>query len=218
MSIHRPHPTSPRPARPRRAPWLCAAALALCGVASASPAQATEDPHPPGHTSPTPGGGFATCFGRFVDTWVPMGGAPFYGDSGDNVIMGTGGPDIIYGGGGIDRICQPEGDATSGLLQLDPTADDGIDVIHGDGGGDFIDGGTDGDQIYGDAGADVVHGGAESDVVDGGSDNDTVYGDQGGDGLECGSTGVDNDIAYGGPGVDFLVPSAPQADCETYVP
>ena len=216
MSTPRVHPT-PRRHRRRNALYLSGALLALSGTASVSPALASEEPLP-GDPSDQIEYPFATCFGQTVDMWVPPGGGTFYGDNNDNVIMGTGGDDTIYGEGGIDRICQPESDRTSGLLGLDPTADDGIDTIHGGGGGDFIDGGTDGDQIYGDVGADVLRGGTENDVLDGGPDNDTLRGEDGDDGLACGSTGVDNDVAYGGPGADFLDPSAPQADCEVFVP
>ena len=215
MSTPRLHPT-PRRHRLRNALWLSGALLALSGAASVSPALASEDPLP--DVSTTIQQPFVTCFGQLVDTWVFPGGAPFYGDNNDNVIMGSSGPDVIFGGGGIDRICQPESGAAAGIALLDPSADDGIDVVHGDGGGDFIDGGTDGDQLYGDVGADVLRGGAESDVLDGGSDNDTLRGEDGDDGLACGSTGVDNDVAYGGPGADFLDPNPPQADCEVFVP
>ena len=131
--------------------------LTVSGAAFVSPALASEEPLP-ADPSDQIESAFATCFGQTVDMWVPPGGGTFYGDNNDNVIMGTGGDDTIYGEGGIDGICQPESDRTSGLLGLDPTADDGIDP------------------------------------------------------------GVDNDVAYGGPGVDFLDPSAPQADCEVFVP
>ena len=215
MSTPRIHPTSRRHRR-RNALWLSGALVALGGAAFVSPALASEDPS--GRPSSTVQQPFVTCFGVPVDVWVFPGGAPYYGDNNDNVIMGSSGDDVIFGEGGIDRICHPESERASGIVRLDPNADDGIDAVHGDGGGDFIDGGTDGDQIYGDVGADVLRGGAENDVLDGGADNDTLRGEDGDDGLACGSTGVDNDVAYGGPGADFLDPSPPQADCELFVP
>ena len=217
MSSHTQRPTAYRTLRLRHAPWLAGAFVVLCGAATVSTVLAAEDPIPPDPASQTPSGGFATCFGELVDTWVTPGGAPFYGDDEDNVIMGTSGPDIIFGGDGIDRICQPESASASGIVLTNPALDDGIDVVHGDEGSDYIDGGTDGDQIYGDEGEDFLHGGAEADVLDGGSDNDTLHGNGGADGLDCGTGGVDTDTAYGGPGNDFLVPSPPQADRETFV-
>jgi Ca2+-binding RTX toxin-like protein len=201
----------------RPAPLLVGAALMLSGMASISPAQATEDPNPV-DTSTTIVAPMVFCFGRQVDMWVPNNGAVFYGDNQDNVIMGSGGPDTIYGGGGIDRICQPEGDATSGIVLTDPNATDGVDVVHGEGGGDYIDGGSDGDVIYGEVGEDFLHGGDNDALIDilyGGDQNDLLFGESGDDGLNCGGG---FDTAYGGPGNDFLNPSGPQASCNVYFP
>ena len=103
-------PTIATTRRLRRASVLAGVSLVLFGLASASPALATQEPIIDDLSIPNPP--LVSCFGQPVDMWVPPGGGTFYGDNNDNVIMGTGGDDRIFGGGGIDSICQPDGDAT----------------------------------------------------------------------------------------------------------
>jgi hypothetical protein len=160
--------------------------------------------------SPTAPGGplevVTDCFGHplpyLLVLGVPPGGAPFFGTSGDDVIVGTDGPDHIFGLGGNDTIC----------------AGDGEDLVYGDGGNDNIGGERGTDELHGGVGDDHIRGGINNpgypyrEALYGDDGNDYLVGESGPDTLLCGSVfvgGDPGDIADGGTG---MAGGAPEDD------
>jgi Ca2+-binding RTX toxin-like protein len=175
--------------RPRRLLAIAGATWALSTLGAAAPAgaSAAQTLEPAQVTD---------CFGldvpRFTALYVPAGGAPFEGTSGDDVIIGTDDADEIDGNGGNDRICGGRG----------------ADEIDGGDGFDRIDGEAGPDDLAGDDDNDWIYGGLNDDHLYGGDDDDDLYGEKGDDTLDCGTGGTDWDWADGGDGVDPLI------DCE----
>ena len=145
-------------------------------------------------------------------TYKGTGVARFWGEAGDDTLIGGSGDDILDGGAGSDRIIGNGGDDN-----LHGGSDD--DEIHGGFGDDTLRGDGGDDAIYGETGDDVIYGGLGIDHLDGGLDNDILYGEAdadfltGGDGRDelHGGAGNDhiegglgNDTIYGDAGSDYL--------------
>jgi Ca2+-binding RTX toxin-like protein len=117
-----------------------------------------------------------------------------YGDTGDDVLLGSELADSLYGGVGNDTL---RGGSGADTLVGDDGKDslsggDGVDNIRGGAGNDHIYGDQGDDILSGDAGEDSLHGGIGADVLDGGDGSDALSGDAG------------DDTLYGGPGHDSL--------------
>ena len=130
-----------------------------------------------------------------------------FGQTGDDVIWGSGrvehifggsGADVIYGGGGADLT--RGGDGADSLW-----GQDGADTLDGGDGSDLLDGGQGYDHIMGGMGDDTVWAGASADRVYGGDGNDWISG-----GSNFGMTvdglwgGAGNDTILGDGGFDML--------------
>ncbi len=139
------------------------------------------------------------------------GGGPFFGDAGDDLIVGeeagedfSGLNDEFHGGSGDDTLTGSDGED-----QL--FGDGGSDVIHGNNGHDTVDGGTGNDQLFGDDGDDMINGGDGADVVEGGNGMDTAHGDAGDDTINGGRQddrligGAGDDVIDGGAGNDVIL-------------
>lgn len=131
----------------------------------------------------------------------------FYGDGGNDVLLGYEGDDRLFGGTGNDVISGHGGDD-----QIDGS--DGADTITGDAGNDQIDAGSGNDRITSGAGNDVVFAGDGADTVDTGDGNDWVDGGPGADVINVGNgndwvdAGPGNDRITGGRGDDQLMGGA----------
>jgi Ca2+-binding RTX toxin-like protein len=109
----------------------------------------------------------------------------FYGEDGNDTLIGSAGADILDGGPGNDTI---DGNA-------------GDDSINGRVGDDTVNGGAGNDTIHGDSGDDLIAGGAGNDTIEGGTDIDALNGDAGDDTLRGGAGA---DTLGGGTGDDML--------------
>lgn len=153
----------------------------------------------------------ANFYGDNGDDYLIGGSAEdfLYGGNGNDTIDGNGGKDTIEGGNGNDNIFGGEGND-------DIFGGEGKDVIHGEGGNDTIygdiKGGTTGeadiiyggsgeDKIYGGVGDDKIYGGMDGDKLEGNSGNDDIYGDDGSDEIYG---GIGNDTLYGNSGNDKI--------------
>jgi Ca2+-binding RTX toxin-like protein len=137
------------------------------------------------------------AFGRAGDDTISVSAslsrpATFFGQQGNDVLLGGAsadglsggdGNDRLYGGGGNDMMC----------------GGDGNDFLYGQAGNDFVGGDAGNDQLFGDAGRDLLLGGAGSDSLRGGMGNDRLFGQAGGDWLYG---DADHDIVVGGGGND----------------
>ncbi|MDD5229048.1 MAG: cadherin-like domain-containing protein, partial [Methylococcales bacterium] len=111
-----------------------------------------------------------------IQAITPSNGKIEQGDSGNNLIIGTG-----------------KNDQLSGLA--------GADTLRGNAGNDILDGGSGNDLLEGGNGDDVLTGGSDNDKLLGGSGNDSLMGDAGNDTLEG---GAGKDTLNGGAGVDSM--------------
>src|SRR6185295_19423941 len=91
----------------------------------------------------------------------------FYGEAGNDTLIGGNQNDLLYGG-------------------------DGNDTITDTGGTDSIDGGAGNDTLNGSYGDDTIQGGTGADTMDGGYDNDTYYVDNVGDIVNESADGIDS--------------------------
>ncbi len=118
----------------------------------------------------------------------------FYGNGGNDTMLGLGGDDQLYGGNDQDLIYGGAGD----------------DLLSGDAGKDTLDGGDGNDTLYGGDGEDSLIGGAGDDILSGGQGQDTLFGGDGNDNLSGGDGddqldgGAGNDTLDGGQGQDKL--------------
>ncbi|MEM1186819.1 MAG: choice-of-anchor Q domain-containing protein, partial [Planctomycetota bacterium] len=122
--------------------------------------------------------------GADVVTASPLGGS-YYGEAGDDRIIGSTGVDLLFGGEGDDTLSGHDGD----------------DHLSGDAGSDTLLGG---------AGDDTLRGGAGDDELYGGAGDDTLYGDQGSDTLDAGTGAIESGVPAsenvdGGLGDDVYV-------------
>jgi hypothetical protein len=101
----------------------------------------------------------------------------FFGDAGNNFIIGSQGNDQIYGLGGNDSL-------------------------DGSGGNDMLFGNQQRDVLFGSFGDDSMYGGSDNDSLDGGIANDLLFGDSGNDTLR-GNSGTD--VLRGGSGADLFI-------------
>ena len=138
------------------------------------------------------------------------------GGVGNDEIFGFEGSDDIFGGGGADYAVGGVGnDTISGGLGADELfGQEGEDVIRGDAGedyisgglgADFIDGGSQDDQLLGADGNDNIIGGPGNDLMLGGLGSDSLCGGLGDDELRGGDG---NDSLFGEEGVDVLLGGA----------
>lgn len=143
-----------------------------------------------------------------------------FGNSANNLIIGSGGADTIDGRGGYDQVWYSNsttgvtvnlatnvntgGDAQGDLLYNIEglagssyadrlTGDAGVNVLYGNNGNDLLMGG---------AGNDILSGGQDNDYLYGEDGNDTIYGDSGADTI---SAGNGNDLIYAGTESDYIV-------------
>ena len=145
----------------------------------------------------------------------------FYGEQGNDQLVGGSAADVLRGGGDDDLIQGGAGDdeifGGSGINTLE--GGDGNDHLTGGDRDDFIDGGDGDDTIQAGAGQDlilcgpgmdnvtagdgndIVYGGLGGDVIDGGTGNDDVDGGEGNDDVDGGDG---DDTLYGRTGDDFL--------------
>jgi Ca2+-binding RTX toxin-like protein len=128
------------------------------------------------------------------------------GDSGNNVIFGTGGSDKLSGGVGNDRVSGGKGDdfMDGGAQAPSPTkpapfegVPNNADVLIGGKGDDDIDGNFGPDRIEGGSGDDAL-----SDGENHGGTRDILTGGFGDDVLLPGNVPPVQDMAYCGPGSD----------------
>lgn len=91
----------------------------------------------------------------------------FFGNYGDDVIVGGAGSDTIRGGAGNDTLI----------------GNGGNDILFADSGNDSLYGGDGNDRIYGGTGADFIRAGNGDDLIVtiGGGQSDVIYGDAGTD-------------------------------------
>ena len=143
-------------------------------------------------------GQVTTCMGTPVDIVLspptPHHVVPFYGTSGQDVIMGSSAADTIYGGGGDDIICGGGGNDTV-------FGGDGHDRIEGNSGADNLHGDEGRDTLFGNDGDDRLYGGRKDDKLIGGDGTDRLWGEAGADELHG---GANRDFMYGGNNSDLL--------------
>lgn len=128
-------------------------------------------------------------------------GNKFYGDDGNDVIIGEeaedtfgGANDEFHGGSGEDTLTGNEGnDSLYG--------DEGEDVLEGNAGDDTLEGGSGNDKLYGAEGADTIRGGDGADEIEGADDGDKLFGDGGNDRI---LGGAGSDWIIGGEGDDLI--------------
>jgi Ca2+-binding RTX toxin-like protein len=138
---------------------------------------------------------FGGIFADVLDFSGRAAGVNFFGDYGDDQVVGSAFADVINGG--LDN------DTLSGA--------GGNDTLRGQGGSDVLEGGEGDDLLIGGFntsfgaqpgdGADVLRGGAGNDILRGGDGDDTLEGGSGNDNLR-GDAGGDH--LDGGEGTDFV--------------
>lgn len=142
-----------------------------------------------------------------------------FGNSADNVIVGSGGADQIDGRGGFDQVWYINSTvgvtvnlATGVNLYGDAAGDVllNIEGVSGSGYNDTLTGNAADNVLYGNNGNDYLSGGAGNDLLSGGSGADRLVGDSGND-IIYGDVGADligggegDDTVYGGTEADLL--------------
>ena len=188
-----------------------AAAIAVAGLASVPPADASASHHCLGmrativsaarHVEGTAGPDVILATAPKAEVRA--------GDGADRICTGNG-ADAVYGDAGADRIDVGNGEnfASGGTGHDRIKAGDDLDRLNGDAGPDRVFGGDGGDTIQGQAGDDKLFGSANPvispDRVDGGLGADAVHGGLGGDVL---NDGPGRDYVGGDYGADVLTPS-----------
>ncbi len=136
----------------------------------------------------------------------------FYGDEGDDILIGNAEDDYLDGGPGQDRLVGGDGNDTlmggdGNDTLIGNAADDNLDgglgedrLVGGDG-NDTLMGGDGNDTLRGDDGNDMMHGGKGHDTLYGGEGDNELHGDAGIDSLLA---GAGRDLLKGGDGPDFL--------------
>jgi Ca2+-binding RTX toxin-like protein len=107
---------------------------------------------------------------------VPVGGLPFDGTGGDDVIIGTSFRDDIDAKAGDDIVCALGGndDVKGGSGEDSLFGDNGRDDLRGDNGSDFLSGGAQNDDLRGGNQPDVLNGGGGTNTCNGGFGNDSL--------------------------------------------
>jgi len=104
---------------------------------------------------------FNNQYGDYFASLADISGSILYGESGNDVLLGSLFDDTFDGGADADYLI--------GYL--------GNDTLIGGAGNDILNGVEGRDVLQGDEGDDYLGGGAGADVLAGGADNDTLYGD-----------------------------------------
>jgi hypothetical protein len=125
------------------------------------------------------------------------------GAGGDNINAGAGvnfsyGDDapVLLGGIPVENLITDGNDTIFGGIGNDIIyGQGGVDRVYGSGGDDYLHGGSGSDTLNGDAGDDRVYGGAGNDTLNGGNDHDLLSGEGGNDTLNA---GLGNDVLFGG--------------------
>lgn len=139
-------------------------------------------------------------------------GVPFFGDAGNDRLLGGFFADTLFGGAGRDVLRGGRGgDFLSGGADEDQLfGTNGDDIIKGGGGRDKLRGDPGDDRLNGGQGIDKLIGGDDDDLLLGGTENDRLIGNAGNDQL-FGEQGNDKlfgqggrDILSGGAGTDLL--------------
>jgi len=135
-----------------------------------------------------------TTAGAEAGQTVPylMSSGTLNGDSGVNVIAGTGAGDTLNGGDETDVLIASDLGATL-------NGGGGTDALFGGAAVDTLNGGSGNDYLNGGAGNDILDGGADDDLLIGGAGNDTLTG---GDGANTFGFGAGE---YGTGNVDTII-------------
>jgi Ca2+-binding RTX toxin-like protein len=112
-------------------------------------------------------------------------GDAFYGNAGNDTLLGGSGEDSLYGGKGNNLLY---GDAGNDYLVVGT----GNSTVNGNKGDDTIVAGTGNDSLMGGQGNDVINGGTGNDTMLGGVGNDTI------------TAGPGNNSIYGAAGDDTI--------------
>jgi Ca2+-binding RTX toxin-like protein len=112
-------------------------------------------------------------------------GDVFYGNAGNDTLIGSTGNDSLYGGKGNNLLIGNAGDDSL-------TAGTGNSTISGNQGNDTLIAGRGADSLMGGQGNDVIEGGTGNDTMNGGAGNDTI------------TAGAGNNSISGGAGDDTI--------------
>lgn len=130
----------------------------------------------------------------------------FYGEAGNDRLVGGPGTDRLFGGDGDDVLIAGTGDdyleGNAGDDSL--TADAGDDVLKGGDGGDDLDGGPGVDQLFGESGNDRLAGGLGQNQLEGGDGDDFIDGGDDPAASDMISGGAGKDIIHGKAGTDTI--------------
>ena len=141
--------------------------------------------------------------------------AKFFGQGGNDLLVGGERPDQLIGGPGHDQI---HGRGDSDIIR----GDEGNDLLWGDRGDDRILGGIGNDQLFGGLGVDSLFGEDGNDYLFGEAGNDLLHGGSGNDELYSGAGenvligGTGRDKLYGGIGSDLLLGGTTEFDSRYY--
>jgi len=136
-----------------------------------------------------------TWYGNYINaSQFTVGNVELYGNSGNDVLIGSSNSDYLDGGSGNDMLL-----GNSGFDTL--KGGEGNDKLYGGSEIDTLQGGSGDDKLYGNEGADKLDGNSGNDTLYAGSGNDTLEGGSGNDKLH-GQTG--NNTLKGGSGNDTL--------------